>query len=89
MPQPKQTMAPQASFEDCLQRVQAVVEQLEGGDLSLEESLELFTEGIGLVRQCQEKLAEAEQKVELLLVDKEGQTHRQPLNPLGGSDRCV
>lgn len=86
MQQQMQEMSPKLSFEECLQRVQAVVEQLEGGNLSLEKSLELFTEGIALVRQCQDKLAEAEQKVELLTTNKENMTTRQPLPPLGGID---
>ncbi len=84
MPQPKEMATPPATFEECLQQVQTVVERLEGGNLSLEESLELFTEGINLVRQCQERLAKAERKVELLVTDKEGQSKRQPLSGLGG-----
>ncbi|NLW16126.1 MAG: exodeoxyribonuclease VII small subunit [Firmicutes bacterium] len=80
MTQPKQM-----SFEECLQQVQTIVEKLEDGNLSLEESLSLFTEGINLLRQCQEKLAEAEQKVELLMTDKEGKLARQAMAPAGGS----
>lgn len=71
MQQPIHEAAPKTSFEDCLQRVQAVVEQLESGNLLLEESLELFTEGVALVRQCQEQLAAAEQKVEFLANDRD------------------
>lgn len=89
MLQATQETAPKLSFEECLQRMQTVVEQLEGGNLSLEKSLELFTEGIALVRQCQDKLAEAEQKVELLVTNKENMTTRQPLPSIGGTDLGV
>lgn len=85
MLQPTQETAPKLSFEECLQLVQSVVEQLEDGNLSLEKSLELFTEGVTLVRQCQAHLKEAEQKVELLTSDKGDKTSRQPLTPVGGS----
>ena len=81
MQQPIQETAPKPSFEECLQRVQVVVEQLENGNLPLEKSLELFTEGIALVRQCQEKLVQAEQKVEFLVNDKD----QRPIGP-GGSN---
>jgi exodeoxyribonuclease VII small subunit len=67
MQQPVPEPAPKTSFEEYLQRVQTVVEQLESGNLPLEKSLELFTEGVALVRQCQEQLTAAEQKVEFLV----------------------
>jgi exodeoxyribonuclease VII small subunit len=50
-----------------------VVEQLESGDLSLEDSLTAFEKGVGLVRYCNQKLSEVEKKVELLVKDKQGQ----------------
>jgi exodeoxyribonuclease VII small subunit len=60
-------------FEEAIADLQQVVEQLESGDLSLEDSLAAFEKGVGLVRYCNEKLSEVEQKVELLVKDKEGQ----------------
>lgn len=53
-------------FEKALQRLEAIVEQLEDGQLDLEKSLQLYEEGIRLARHCAEKLQEAEQKIELL-----------------------
>jgi exodeoxyribonuclease VII small subunit len=54
-------------YEDLLQRLSRVVERLEGGGLSLEESIAAFEEGIRLARASAAKLEEAERKVEVLL----------------------
>lgn len=59
-------------FEDALEDLEGVVEQLETGELALEESLAAFEKGVGLVKYCNQKLAEVEKKVELLVKDKEG-----------------
>ena len=53
-------------FEQSLARLEALVEQLEEGELSLEDSLKAFQEGVKLTRECQKALSEAEQKVHLL-----------------------
>ena len=60
-------------FEEAIADLQQVVEQLESGDLSLEDSLAAFEKGVGLVRYCNQKLSEVEKKVELLVKDKQGQ----------------
>jgi exodeoxyribonuclease VII small subunit len=60
-------------FEAAIEDLQEVVEQLESGDLSLEDALAAFERGVGLVRYCNQKLSEVEKKVELLVRDKEGQ----------------
>lgn len=75
----KETPTPKPSFEECLERLHKVVSLLEGGNLPLDESLRLFAEGIELTRCCQEYLAEAEKKVEVLLEDAEGETRRRPM----------
>lgn len=59
-------------FEAALEDLELVVEQLETGELSLEDSLEAFEKGVGLVKYCNQKLDEVERKVELLVKDKEG-----------------
>lgn len=61
----RQKKAPQ--FEKSLSDLQALVERLESGDLSLEESLATFEQGIALTRECQSALQEAEQRVQVLL----------------------
>ena len=60
-------------FEAAIEDLEQVVEQLESGDLSLEDALAAFERGVGLVRYCNQKLSEVEKKVELLVRDKEGQ----------------
>jgi exodeoxyribonuclease VII small subunit len=63
---PAQT-APPADFERSLSELEAIVEQLEQGDLSLDDSLRQFERGVQLTRACQSALKQAEQKVEILL----------------------
>ena len=65
-------------FEAALEELEQVVEQLESGDLSLEDSLAAFEKGVGLVKLCNEKLTEVEKKVELLVKDKEGKFQLKP-----------
>ncbi len=60
-------------FEKKLSRLEEIVQKMEGGDLTLEESLKLFEEGIRNSRECNEQLTKAEEKVKLLLkVDANG-----------------
>jgi exodeoxyribonuclease VII small subunit len=59
-------------FESALEDLELVVEQLETGALSLEDSLTAFEKGVGLVKFCNQKLNEVEKKVEFLVKDKEG-----------------
>lgn len=55
------------NFEASLQKLKKIIEKLEGGDISLEESVKSFEEGIGLVKECQKQLSQAELKVKKLL----------------------
>lgn len=64
-------------FEEAIADLEQLVEQLESGDLSLEDSLAAFEKGVGLVRYCNLKLSEVEKKVELLVKDKQGQLQLQ------------
>lgn len=54
-------------FEDCLQRLEKIVDELEKGDLPLEQALKLFEEGMELSNSCRKELESAEGKVEILL----------------------
>ena len=54
-------------FEECLHRLEQIVEQLEKGDIPLEQSLALFEEGMKLSQSCRTELEAAEGKVEILL----------------------
>jgi len=64
-------------FETSLKRLEEVVKKLEGGELSLEESLKAFEEGVKHAGFCARKLDEAEKRVELLLKQKDGSFIRE------------
>ncbi len=66
-------------FEDSLTELEQLVEQMEQGELSLEESLKSFERGVKLTSTCQKALQEAEQKVQIL-VEKNGQQTLEPFN---------
>jgi exodeoxyribonuclease VII small subunit len=68
-------------FEDALSKLEKIVSKLEEGDIPLEESLKLFEEGIRLSRFCDQKLEEAEKRVEILTKDKEGSLKPEPFDP--------
>jgi len=65
-------------FETALEELEQVVEQLESGDLSLEDSLSAFEKGVGLVKLCNHKLNEVEKKIEVLVKDREGGLQLKP-----------
>jgi len=62
----------QMHFEEAFKRLEVIVRNLESGDLSLEESMKLFEEGIGLTEACKSRLEDAEQKIQLLLKSSDG-----------------
>ncbi len=72
-------------FEEALQELETIVHRLEDGNLTLEESLSLFEEGIKLSRLCSQRLDVAEKKVEILLKNANGSLSRQPFEPDEGS----
>jgi len=70
-----------AKFEECLQRLEKIVDELEKGEIQLEKSLTLFEEGIQLSSACRKELEEAEGKVEVLL-KKNGKLQAEPFEPV-------
>lgn len=66
-------------FEQSLGALQGLVERLESGELSLEESLTAFEQGVSLTRDCQQALSQAEQKVSLL-TEQQGQPVVEPFD---------
>lgn len=68
-------------FEKSLARLEEVVKRLESTDLSLDEAMKLFEEGVKLSRDCQKQLEEAEGKVEILLKKADGKVVAQPFEP--------
>ena len=67
-------------FEDALHDLEATVQRLESGELSLEDALAAFERGVGLVRVLNEKLAEVEQRVEVLMRDSQGRLRTRALD---------
>ena len=59
-------------FEESLAKLEGLVEKMEAGELSLEDSLKTFEEGVKLTRQCQQALVAAEQKVKVLIESQAG-----------------
>jgi exodeoxyribonuclease VII small subunit len=65
-------------FEKSFQQLEKIVQRLESEELPLDESLQLFEEGIRLSRFCNQKLEEVEKKIELILSDAKGQPRVEP-----------
>lgn len=61
------TSAKKVDFETALEQLEALVNKLEAGEISLEASLQAFEEGVKLTRECQQQLTEAEQRVQMLV----------------------
>ncbi len=68
------------SFEKKLQRLEKIVDTLEAGNVPLEDSLKMFEEGVGLIRSCQTILNTAEQKIQKLVEDKNGNVTLEPFD---------
>lgn len=66
------------TFEESLKKLEVIVEQLEKGDLALEDSLRLFEEGVGLSAACKKELDEAEGKVQVLIRQRDGSLKAEP-----------
>ena len=67
-------------FEDCLQRLEKIVDELERGSVPLEQALKLFEEGMQLSASCRKELEQAEGKVEILL-KQNGKLQPEPYEP--------
>jgi len=70
-----------ADFERSLARLEEVVRKLENANVSLDEAMKLFEEGVQLSRDCQKQLEEAEGRVEILLKKADGKLSAQPFDP--------
>lgn len=71
-------MAKKVTFEESMQRLEAVVRELERGDITLEQSMTLFEEGTKLSALLAKQLDEAEQKVSVLMKGSDGELAAQP-----------
>lgn len=68
-------------FEQAMARLEAIVGELEKGDLPLDESLKIFEEGIRLSKNCLKVLEDAERKIEVLVQDKNGKKQLRAFSP--------
>jgi exodeoxyribonuclease VII small subunit len=78
------------TFESSLEELERIVRELEQGELTLEKSLELFEQGVKLSRECQERLNQAERRIEMLTRDNQGRpivTAFEPESELSASNR--
>jgi len=73
--------ARKGDFEKSLMRLEEVVKRLESPELSLDEAMKLFEEGVKLSRECQKQLEEAEGRVEILLKKADGKIAAEPFEP--------
>lgn len=73
-------------FERSLARLEEVVRRLESPQLSLDEAMKLFEEGVALSRECQKQLEEAEGRVEILLKKADGKIAAEPFEPEAGNE---
>lgn len=73
------------NFEANLKELESVVKALEGGEVSLDEMLALFEKGIGLTKKCTAALDEAEQKITVLMKNRDtGELEEEPFEGIGG-----
>ena len=70
----------ETKFEDALTRLEKIVEELEAGNLSLEDSLQRFEEGVKLARICDKKLKEAQKKIQILTKAENGTFDAEPFS---------
>jgi len=67
-----------ATFEESLKQLEKIVDQLERGDLPLEESVRLFEDGVRLSTACKQELDTAEGKVQILMKERDGSMRVEP-----------
>ncbi len=74
-------MSKEMKFEGALEKLEEIVKKLEEGDLSLDESLKMFEEGVKLSRFCGGKLDAAERRIEVLMKAEDGRPEPIPFDP--------
>jgi exodeoxyribonuclease VII small subunit len=85
-PAKKPEPAKKPDFEKSLARLEEVVLRLENPQLSLDDAMKLFEEGVALSRECQRQLEDAEGRVEILLKKADGKITAEPFDPERESD---
>ena len=77
------TAAPELNFEKAMDRLEAIVEQMETGKLPLEDLIVRYEEGMNLVKVCQERLTNAEEKIEIIARNNAGKRTVKNFEPAG------
>jgi exodeoxyribonuclease VII small subunit len=70
----------EVKFEEALKKLEKIVEDLEKGDLSLDEALKKYQEGIELSRLCAQRLEQAKKKIDVLVKNKKGEFELKPMD---------
>ncbi len=79
--------SPELNFEAAMDRLETIVEQMESGEMQLEELIVRYEEGMKLVKTCQERLASAEQRIEIITRNHAGKPVVQPFDAAGPAAR--
>jgi exodeoxyribonuclease VII small subunit len=77
------------TFEQSLKELEKIVQELESGDLPLEEAVKKFEQGIQLSKFCSEKLDETERRITMLVKNSQGDISEQPFMPEEGSSKSA
>lgn len=80
-------MGKRLSFEKSLETLERIVEELEKGQLTLDEALERYERGVAAHKECEEMLAAAEKRIEVLLRGADGKLETRPFQPPEGHAR--
>ncbi|MGI8820914.1 MAG: exodeoxyribonuclease VII small subunit [Chthoniobacterales bacterium] len=89
MPGPAKKLGVELNFEAAMDRLEEIVEQMESGKMMLEELLVRYEEGMKLVKTCQERLASAEQRIEIITRNHAGQPVVQPFDVVAEPPRST
>ena len=81
MSSPAKKPAPELHFEAAMDRLEGIVEQMESGKMQLEELIVRYEEGMKLVKTCQERLASAEQRIQIITRNHAGKPRVQSFDP--------
>ncbi len=81
MSTPAKKSPAELNFEAAMDRLEAIVEQMEGGKMPLEELIVRYEEGMKLVKVCQERIASAEQRIEIITRNHAGKPVLKPFEP--------
>lgn len=82
MSNPAKKVSPELNFENAMERLESIVEQMESGKMLLEELIVRYEEGMKLVKVCQERLASAEQRIEIITRNNAGRPVVKDFEPV-------